>query len=77
MKTFEHNEDQIFLILLKYNFFPFSSALRNQQKILACFPEDKLSTIYPDLQIQKGLDFSEEQLSLTVQNKQGTHEHPT
>ncbi len=34
-------------------FFPFSTALRKQQKILACFPEDKLSTIYLDLQIQK------------------------
>ncbi len=29
-----------------------SSALRKQQKILACFPEDKLNTINPDLQIQ-------------------------
>ncbi len=27
-------------------------ALRKQQKILACFPEDKLSAIYLDLQIQ-------------------------
>ncbi len=36
-----------------YIFFPFSTALRKQQKILACFPEDKLSTIYLDLQIQK------------------------
>ncbi len=34
-------------------FFPFITALRKQQKILACFPEDKLSTIYLDLQIQK------------------------
>ncbi len=42
-----------FFLLLKYNFFPFITALRKQQKILACFPEDKLSTIYLDLQIQK------------------------
>ncbi len=55
VKTFEQDEDvQIVLILLKYHFFPFSTALRKQQKILACFPEDKLSTIYLDLQIQKG-----------------------
>ncbi len=54
MKTFEQDDDvQIFLILLKYNFFPFSTALRKQQKILACSPEDKLSAIYLDLQIQK------------------------
>ncbi len=33
--------------------FPFITALRKQQKVLACFPEDKLSTIYLDLQIQK------------------------
>ncbi len=33
-------------------FLSFSTALRKQQKILACFPEDKLSTIYL-LQIQK------------------------
>jgi len=32
--------------------FLFSTALRRQQKILACFLEDKLSTIYLDLQIQ-------------------------
>ncbi len=55
VKTFEQDEDvQIFLILLKYLFFfPFSAALQKQQKMLACFPEDKLSTIYLDLQIQK------------------------
>ncbi len=54
VKTFEQDEDlQIFLILLKYLFFSFSTALRQQQMILACFPEDKLSTIYLDLQIQK------------------------
>ncbi len=39
--------------LLKYIFFSIITALRKQQKILACFPEDKLSTIYLDLQIQK------------------------
>ncbi len=47
VKTFEQNEDvQIFLILLNFYFFsPFSIALHKQQKILACFPEDKLSTL--------------------------------
>ncbi len=54
VKNFEQDDVQIFLILLKYNFFsPCSTALRKQQKILACFPEDKLSTIYLDFQIQK------------------------
>ncbi len=44
--AFEQDEDvQIFLILLKYHFFPFSTALLKQQKILACFPEDKLNAI--------------------------------
>ncbi len=48
-----------FLILLKYIyiyiffFFSFSTSLQKQQKILGCFPEDKLSVIYLDLQIQK------------------------
>ncbi len=47
VKTFEQDEDvQIFLILLKYHFFPCSTALQKQQKLRACFPEDKLSTIY-------------------------------
>ncbi len=41
------------VILLKYIFFPFSTALQKQQKIFACFPEDKSITIYLDLQIQK------------------------
>ncbi len=41
---------QLFLLWNIY-IFPFSTALRKQQKILACFPEDKLSTIYLDLQI--------------------------
>ncbi len=53
-EPFKQDEDvQIFL--LEIYFFPFSTALRKQQKILACFPEDKLSTIYLDLQIQKVL----------------------
>ncbi len=53
VKTFEQDEDvQFFLILLKYNFFPFSTALWRQQNIFACFPEDKLSNIYLDLQIK-------------------------
>ncbi len=34
-------------------FFSFSTSLQKQQKILGCFPEDKLSVIYLDLQIQK------------------------
>ncbi len=42
-----------FLFCRNIYFFPFSTALPKQQKILACFPEDKLSTIYLDLQIQK------------------------
>ncbi len=54
LKTFEQDEDFQLFSLLKYIFFPFiTTALRKQQKILACFPEDKLSTIYLDLQIQK------------------------
>ncbi len=47
VKTFEQDEDvHIFLVLLKYIFFPCSTALQKQQKLRACFPEDKLSTIY-------------------------------
>ncbi len=42
-----------FFLCWNIYFFPFITALRKQQKILACFPEDKLSTIYLDLQIQK------------------------
>ncbi len=54
LKTFEQDEDfQLFSFVEIYIFFPFITALRKQQKILACFPEDKLSTIYLDLQIQK------------------------
>ncbi len=53
LKTFEQDEDFQLFSLLKYIFFPFITALRKQQKILACFPEDKLSTIYLDIQIQK------------------------
>ncbi len=54
MKTFEQDEDfQLFSFVEIYIFFSFITALRKQQKILACFPEDKLSTIYLDLQIQK------------------------
>ncbi len=38
----------------KYHiFFSFSAALQRLQKIVTCFPEDKISYIYPDLQIQK------------------------
>ncbi len=54
VKTFEQNEDlYIFLVLPKYHVFLFSTALQKLQKIVTCFPEDKLSYIYPDLQIQK------------------------
>ncbi len=42
-----------FLFVEKKIFYPFITALWKQQKILACFLEDKLSTIYLDLQIQK------------------------
>ncbi len=55
MKTFETGlRYQIFSYFVEiYIFFPFSTAIRKQQKILACFPEDKLSTIYLDLQIHE------------------------
>ncbi len=53
LKTLNRMKISNFFLLLKYIFFPFITALRKQQKILACFPEDKLSTIYLDLQIQK------------------------
>ncbi len=43
----------IFLVLHKYQIFPFSTDLQKLQKIVTCFPEDKLSYIYSDLQIQK------------------------
>ncbi len=52
-KTFEQNEDEyICLVLPKYNIFSVSTALKKLQKIITCFTEDKLSTIYPDFQIQ-------------------------
>ncbi len=44
VKTFEPNGDVYFSI---------STALQMLQKIVTCFPEDKISYIYPDLQIQK------------------------
>ncbi len=50
VKTFERNED-IFLVLPKYHIFLFSTAHQRLQKIVTCFPEDKLSWVYPDLQI--------------------------
>ncbi len=36
-------------------FYSFSTvaALQKLQKLLTCFPKDKISQIYPDLQIQK------------------------
>ncbi len=42
-----------FLFCRNIFFPPFSTVFRKQQKILACFPEDKLCTIDIDLQIQK------------------------
>ncbi len=55
VKTFEQNTNvYIFLVLPKYHvFFLFSTAFQKLQKILTCFPEDKLSQIHLDLQIQK------------------------
>ncbi len=44
---------RFFLFCRNIYIFPFSTALRKQQKIFACFPEDKLSTIYLDHQITK------------------------
>ncbi len=38
-----------FLFCLNIIFFSFSTALKKLQKIVTCFPEDKLSYIYPDL----------------------------
>ncbi len=44
VKTFEQNEDvYIFLVLPKYHIFSCIAALQKLQKILTCFPEDKLS----------------------------------
>ncbi len=43
----------IFLVLPKYHIISFSTALQKLQKIVTCFSEDKLSSIFPDLQIQK------------------------
>ncbi len=54
VNTFEQNEDvYFFLVLHKYHIFSFSTALQKLQKIVICFPEDKLSKIYPALQILK------------------------
>ncbi len=51
VKTCEQNEDVYISCFAKISFFfSFSTAL---QKLLTCFPEDKLIKIYPDLQIQK------------------------
>ncbi len=38
--------------------FSFSTAFQKLQKIVTCFPEDKLSKIYPDLQNARP-DFAE------------------
>ncbi len=43
----------IFLFCPNIIFFSFSTALQKLQKIPTCFPEDKISYFYPDLQIQK------------------------
>ncbi len=53
LKTFEQDEDFQLFSFVEIYIFSFITALRKQQKILACFPEDKLSRIYLDLQIQK------------------------
>ncbi len=54
MKTFEQNADvYIFLILLKNHIFSFSTALQRLKKILTGFPVDKISKMYPDLQMKK------------------------
>ncbi len=42
-----------FFLLLKYIFFHLLLPFRSNRRYFACFPEDKLSTIYLDLQIQK------------------------
>ncbi len=42
-----------FLFCLNIIFVSFSTALQRLQKIVKCFPEDKKSQIYPDLEIQK------------------------
>ncbi len=47
------NRMEMFLILLKYHIFSFSTALQRRQKIVTCFPEHKISKIYLDIQIQK------------------------
>ncbi len=39
-------------------FFSFSTALQRLHKIVTCFREDKISSIYPDLQIQKVFIYS-------------------
>ncbi len=44
VKTFEQNEDMyVFLVLPKSHICSFSTALQKLQKIVTCFPEDKLS----------------------------------
>ncbi len=44
VKTFEQNEYvYIFLVLPKCHIFSLSTALQKLQKIVTCFPEDKLS----------------------------------
>ncbi len=43
----------IFLFCPNIIFFSFSTALQKLQKMPTCFPEDKISYFYPDLQIQK------------------------
>ncbi len=60
VKTFEQNGDvYIFLILPKYHFsFSFSTALQKLQMIVTCFPEDRISSMYPDLQIFKFSPFT-------------------
>ncbi len=49
MKT----EWRFVLFCLNIIFCSFRTALQKLQKIVTCFPADKISSIYPDLQIQK------------------------
>ncbi len=42
-----------FLFCLNVFFSLFSTGLQKLQKIVSCFPEDKISSMYPDLQINK------------------------
>ncbi len=53
LKTFEQDEDFQLFLLLKYIFFSIYYCPSEATEDTCMFPEDKLSTIYLDLQIQK------------------------